>query len=85
MYIDRPVWPGHGRVWAHLISDESFDELHVFAQAIGIPRRAFDGDHYDVVSEMWDQAVASGARPTESRDIVRRLRGSALRRPKHLR
>ncbi|MEO6956287.1 MAG: DUF4031 domain-containing protein [Antricoccus sp.] len=85
MYIDRPVWPGHGRVWAHLISDESFDELHVFAQTIGIPRRAFDGDHYDVVAEMWEQAVASGARPTVSKEIVRRLRTSDLRRPKHLR
>lgn len=85
MYIDRPVWPGHGRVWAHLISDESFDELHIFAQTIGIPRRAFDGDHYDVVAEMWEQVVASGARPTESKEIVRRLRTSDLRRPKHLR
>lgn len=85
MYIDRPIWPGHGRVWAHLISDESFDELHVFAKTIGISRRAFDGDHYDVVGEMWEQVVASGARPTESKDIVRRLRISDLRRPKHLR
>ena len=29
--IDPPRWPAHGRVWSHLVSDESYDELHAFA------------------------------------------------------
>ena len=24
VYIDPPTWPGHGRLWSHLISDESY-------------------------------------------------------------
>jgi len=85
LFIDQPHWPGHGRLWAHLISDASFDELHEFALSIGIPRRGFDGDHYDVPSERWLLVVAEGVTPTDSKDVVRRLREAGLRRPKHLR
>ena len=31
VYIDPPTWPGHGRLWSHLISDTSYAELHEFA------------------------------------------------------
>ena len=30
LLIDPPNSPGHGRLWSHLASDESFDELHRF-------------------------------------------------------
>ena len=47
--IDTPVWPWRGRRWSHLVSDVSHEELHAFAaSALDIPRRAFQGDHYDV-------------------------------------
>ncbi|MBA3529730.1 MAG: DUF4031 domain-containing protein, partial [Propionibacteriaceae bacterium] len=39
IYIDPPDWPGHGRLWSHLISDSSVDELHAFAALLGIPSR----------------------------------------------
>ena len=42
VYIDPPTWPGHGRLWSHLVSDVSFEELHAFAAAIGCPPRAFE-------------------------------------------
>ena len=29
--VDQPIWPAHGRHFAHLVSDESFVELHRFA------------------------------------------------------
>ncbi len=49
LLIDTPVWPWRGRLWSHLVSDVSYDELHAFVEAeLGIPRRAFQGDHYDV-------------------------------------
>ncbi|MGI8415272.1 MAG: DUF4031 domain-containing protein, partial [Nakamurella sp.] len=49
--IDPPRWPAHGRVWSHLVSDASLDELHAFAGTAGIPERGFDRDHYDVPAD----------------------------------
>ena len=80
--IDPPNAAGHGRLWSHLASDESYDELHAFAATVGIPLRGFDRDHYDVPSEWYDQVVAAGATPVSSREIVSRLIASGLRRRK---
>ncbi|MFF8645079.1 DUF4031 domain-containing protein [Streptomyces sp. NPDC015345] len=82
LYIDPPTWPGHGRMWSHLVSDVSHEELHAFAAAIGAPRRAFDGDHYDIPSERYEDAVRAGAVEVGSKELVRRLTGAGLRRPK---
>ncbi len=59
--VDPAVWPWRDRRWAHLVSDESYDELHAFAEHLGIPRRAFQGDHYDVPSDYRDRAIELGA------------------------
>ena len=80
--IDPPVWPGWDRVWSHLVSDESLEELHAFARTAGIPVRAFDRDHYDVPSDKYDELIAAGATPVASRDLVRRLIASGLRHRK---
>jgi len=80
--IDPPLVPAHGRMWSHLASDESYDELHAFAAELGIPPRAFERDHYDVPGEYYDAAVAAGATPVSSRELVRRLITSGLRRRK---
>lgn len=79
IWIDPPAWPAHGRLWSHLVSDTSYDELHVFAAAQGIPRRGFEGDHYDVPQERYAALVAAGACPVGGRDLARILRGSGLR------
>jgi len=78
--VDAAIWPFEGRKWAHLVSDTSFDELHAFAEQIGIPRRAFQGDHYDVPTDYRDRAIALGAEAVTSRELVRRLRAAGLRR-----
>ena len=78
--VDDAVWPWRGRLWAHLVSDTSIDELHMFAERLGIPRRAFQGDHYDVTDELRDCAIAEGARAVTSRDVVRALRAAGLRK-----
>ncbi|PRH75870.1 DUF4031 domain-containing protein [Streptomyces solincola] len=83
LYIDPPNWPGHGRMWSHLVSDVSYEELHAFAALIGAPARAFDRDHYDVPSERYRDAVAAGAVEVGSKELVRRLTAAGLRRPKH--
>ncbi|WP_438486477.1 DUF4031 domain-containing protein [Streptomyces sp. S186] len=82
IYVDPPIWPGHGRMWSHLVSDRSFDELHRFAAALGAPRRAFERDHYDLPSERYDDAVRAGAVAVGSKELVRRLTEAGLRRPK---
>ena len=80
--IDPPQVPSRGRLWSHLASDTSFDELHAFAATVGIPPRGFDRDHYDVPSEWYDAVVAAGAVPVTSREIVARLNAAGLRRRK---
>jgi len=82
VFIDPPTWPGHGRLWSHLVSDTSYEELHDFAAGLGIPRRAFERDHYDVVAERYAGALAAGAQPVSTREIVARLHASGLRRRK---
>lgn len=83
IYIDPPTWPGHGRMWSHLVSDRSFDELHEFAAGIGAPRRAFERDHYDLPAERYAQALGAGAVAVGSKELLRRLTEAGLRRPKH--
>lgn len=80
--IDPPNAPGYGRLWSHLASDVSYEELHAFAAAVGIPERGFDRDHYDVPAELYDRVVAAGADPISSRDLVVRLVRAGLRRRK---
>lgn len=81
--VDDPLWANHGTLWAHLVSDTDLDELHAFAAQAGIPRRAFDADHYDVPIDRIDALVSLGAERVSSRDLVRRLLASGLRvRPK---
>ncbi|MGN6221450.1 MAG: DUF4031 domain-containing protein [Microbacterium sp.] len=77
--IDDPRWPAHGRLWAHLVSDESIAELHAFAEANGIPRRGFDLDHYDVPEEAHARLIAAGAVHVDGHELVRRLIASGLR------
>jgi len=84
LYVDPPAWPARGRLWSHVVSDVSFAELHAFAEMLGVPRRGFDRDHYDVPAERVPVAVWLGARFVSSREIVILLRGAGLRRPKHL-
>jgi hypothetical protein len=77
--IDQPIWPAHNLLWAHLISDHSLHELHAFAELAGIPRKAFDADHYDVPEYRHADLVALGAETVTVRQLVERLRASGLR------
>ncbi|MDP5228167.1 MULTISPECIES: DUF4031 domain-containing protein [Arthrobacter] len=79
--IDPPFWPAHGTVFSHLISDSSLDELHAFAEAAGIPERAFDGDHYDVAERHFERLVTLGAVSVSGKELARRLAASGLRIP----
>ncbi|MEU4493161.1 DUF4031 domain-containing protein [Streptomyces sp. NBC_00210] len=82
VYIDPPTWPGHGRMWSHMVSDVSYEELHAFAASIGCPPKAFERDHYDVPSHRYRDAVAAGAVEVSSREVVVLLTKAGLRRRK---
>ncbi|MBC7989629.1 MAG: DUF4031 domain-containing protein [Luteimonas sp.] len=64
VYVDDAVTLWRGERWAHLMAD-TLDELHLFAAALGLPRRAFQnktsGAHYDVTTALRDEAIALGA------------------------
>ncbi|MGI8876127.1 MAG: DUF4031 domain-containing protein [Egibacteraceae bacterium] len=82
MLIDPPSVRQHGRLWSHLASDTSFEELHAFAAGLGFPQRAFHRDHYDVPAERYEAVVAAGAAPVASRELVALLSAAGLRRRK---
>lgn len=79
--IDSPIWPAHGTVFAHLVSDTSLAELHAFAAAADIPERAFDEDHYDVPERRHNELVALGAHEVSGKHLARALIASGLRIP----
>jgi hypothetical protein len=78
--VDPAIWPHRDLLWSHLVSDASYDELHEFAALLGIPRRAFQGDHYDLPEHLRDEAIQLGAEPVSGRELITRLRASGLRR-----
>ncbi len=78
--VDPAIWPWRGRLWAHLVSDVSYDELHDFAALLGLAREAFQGDHYDVPADLREIALSSGAQAVTGRELITRLRASGLRR-----
>ena len=80
--IDPPTWPGHGRLWSHLVSDSSYEELHAFARSRDGPARGFERDHYDLPERLYAGALAAGAYPVGSRELVARLTAAGLRRRK---
>lgn len=77
--VDNAIWPWRDRLWAHLVSDRDYEELHDFAERLEIPRRAFQGDHYDVPAEVREQAIELGATAVTGRELVTRLNASGLR------
>ena len=79
VYVDDAVTLWRGKRWAHLMAD-TLDELHAFAERLGLPRRAFQdktsGAHYDVTAQLRERAIALGAVPVSrhvDRDLVRRV------------
>ena len=81
IFIDPPVWPAHGTVFSHLISDTSLAELHDFAAKNGISPRSFDADHYDVPAYRYEGLVRAGAREVSGSQLTRILIYSGLRVP----
>ena len=73
IYVDnaRIVWKNN--VWCHLVAD-SLDELHAFAENIGLKRKWFQASasypHYDITLKMRSIAVAKGATIGSRKQII---------------
>ena len=61
--------------WCHLATDGEFEELHAFAARLGIPRRFFQGDHYDLPEHLRARALELGAVPVTTRELLARMAG----------
>ena len=77
--VDECRWWWRDQLWCHMVSDVHFDELHEFAATLGIPRRGFQGDHYDIPTHVREIALVTGAVAVTSRELVLRLRAAGLR------
>jgi hypothetical protein len=69
-HVDLPF-----KRWCHMAADSGFEELHAFAERLGIPRRAFERDHYDLPPHARERAVAAGAQEVSTREFIARMAG----------
>jgi hypothetical protein len=63
------------RQCGHLVSDTSIEELHRFAEGMGLRREWFQEKsipHYDLTGEAYDLALKRGAQLVSSREVVLR-------------
>lgn len=77
--VDEARWPWRGTIWCHLVSDSNYGELHEFAARLGCRRVGFQGDHYDIDVDTREEAIALGAEPRTSRELVRAMKAADLR------
>ena len=70
VYVDDMRAPYGRMVMCHMISDD-LGELHEMAGHIGVARRWFQGDHYDVCLAKRALAVRFGATEVTVRELAR--------------
>lgn len=82
IYVDSlNAWGWRYGDSCHMMSDVSDEELHLFAEQLGLRRGYFQGDHYDLTTKKRELAVRNGAVECEGTYMVglrkaRRLRGA---------
>ena len=69
VYVDTMRAPFKGMLMCHMIAD-SEDELHAMALAIGMQRKSYQRDHYDVPMHMKQLAMQNGAREIGMRELA---------------
>lgn len=70
VYVDDMRAKYRRMVMCHMAADTEL-ELHMMASAIGVARKWFQGDHYDVCLAMRAKAVALGAVEITMRQLVK--------------
>jgi hypothetical protein len=69
--------------WCHMVSDSSLEELHNFAERLGLHREQFQEHgrlpHYDLRPVVREKAMSLGAEAVSSKELFRRGREAFLR------
>jgi len=60
VYVDNMFAPYRRMLMCHMAADTEA-ELHEMADRIGVARKWYQGDHYDVCKEKREQAIKYGA------------------------
>lgn len=72
----RYVGKRNGHRWCHLFAAvEDRDELHDFAEALGMRREWFHKDHYDITPRKREEAVKAGAVQIHDRALLLKIIG----------
>lgn len=61
VYVDDMKAPYRGMIMCHMIADTE-EELHLMADAIGLDRKHYQGDHYDICQRKKIAAMLRGAK-----------------------
>ena len=72
VYVDAEAIEWRGKRWCHLVAD-STDELHAFADRLGLRRSWFQCEnypHYDVTMSVRMKALMLGALDADRETIV---------------
>lgn len=76
IYVDAAEWkksPKGRKSYAHMVAD-SMEELHAFAERIGVKKHFFHrsktAPHYDITSEQHAVALSHGAKLVDSREVL---------------
>lgn len=76
VYVDDmylyPMGRFRGMKMSHMIAD-SEEELHEMADKLGLKRRWYQGDHYDVSMGLRRKAIALGAREITWKQLGRMM------------
>ena len=72
------------RAWCHMVTDGPIDELHAFADRIGLKREWFQEKgsthHYDLMTAMRERAVKAGAVEVSTAQLGQMLIGGKVTR-----
>lgn len=76
IYVDDAVWPYRGTMYCHMMTDGNIEELHTFAQRLGLKRAWFQdkpsGAHYDLSQNKRWQAIRMGAVAVSAHEMLRK-------------
>ena len=84
IYVDDlKSYPQKKKTWCHMATDGERDELHAFAEQIGLECHWFQNGrlpHYDLVESKRDLAIEHGATQVNSQKLFRRCYKDLVRK-----
>lgn len=70
VYVDDMFAPYRRMLMCHMVADD-VEELHQMADKIGVARKWYQGDHYDICKAKREQAIRLGAKAVSRMDLGR--------------